>query len=129
EKARRADGHAALFLEPGYHAVEDAQVRSTVDLGNGDQADGRRHGMLEIAHRELDRPVDAYADVGAAAADLVRGLLDELARTRLFVLGDAVLEIQHDAVGAAGMRAIDEPVDVHRNRQERPPHREYARGI
>src|SRR5260370_5960603 len=68
-------------------------------------------------------PVDAHRHVGSPAPHPGRGPGDELARVVLLVSGDAVLQVEQDAVGAAGVRLVDVLLDVHRHIQERSPHR------
>jgi len=69
EEAQRAMGDAAALLEPGDELVEQAQMVRPLDLGDDQTVDARQHRRLQVAHRELERLVDADQDVGAAFLD------------------------------------------------------------
>ena len=68
--------------------------------------------------------VDAHQHVGAAAAHPRRGRGDAVAGARLLGRGNAVLEVELDAVGAALVRLGDEPLDVRRHVEQRAPDRQ-----
>src|SRR6267378_3651048 len=69
-------------------------------------------------------PPMSIAAVRSPAPHPGRGLGDELARVVLLVGGDAVLQVEQDAVRAARVRLLHVFLDVHRHIQQRAPHRE-----
>ncbi|MNC91218.1 hypothetical protein D3C83_74330 [compost metagenome] len=77
--------------------------------------------MLEIAQRERERLVDAHDDVRPAAAHPGGRLFHQRPRVRFLRRRHAVLEIELNAVGAAGVGLVDEFLDVDRHVEQRAP--------
>ena len=71
----------------------------------------------------------AVGGPGAAVEYAVhmRRLPDERSSVLLLALRNAVLEIEHDAIGASRMCAVDESFDIDGNGQHRPPDRKFTR--
>ena len=117
-----ARSKAALRFQSRNQLVESAQVGRVVHLGHGDRVHPGADRGLEVARRHGIGPVDAHRHVGPAAPHPGRGLGDEPAGVVLLVGGDAVLQIEQDAVRAARMRLFHVFLDVHRNVEQRAPH-------
>src|SRR5438552_85237 len=123
DEAGVAGFETALRLELRNDFVEPPQVRRIVHFRDLDGVHVGADRGLEIARRHRVRSVDAHRHVGSPAPHPGRGPGDELARVVLLVGGDAILQVEQDAVGAAGVRLLHVFLDVHRHVQQRAPHR------
>jgi len=121
-------GDPALFddLKNAIGTLKPQQpdVIGAADLRQNEAVDVGRHRCLDVANSERERTIDSHQHVGAAAPDPRRVALDQRSRRVLGGGGNAVLEIDLDAVGAALVRLRDEAIDVGRDIQQRPPHRQ-----
>jgi hypothetical protein len=118
--------HAALRLELAHQLVEQPHVRRAVRLGDGDAVHVREHRVLEVAHGERQRLVDAHHHVRTALAHARGVLLDQHARLLLFGGRHRVFQVELDHVGAAGVRFLDEFLDVDGHVEQRAPYREIG---
>ena len=118
-----AASHAALFFEFSHQFVEKFDVRRAVDLGAGDAVDVGTDRVLEVAHRERQRAVDAYDDVGTAAAHLFGGRFDQRAGFFFLRRRHTVFDVELDDVGAARVRLVHVLVDVDRHVHQGAPYR------
>jgi hypothetical protein len=121
-----ADDEAEAQLGLGDVIVEQPDVVGAADLRQHEAVDLGRDRCLDVAHGERQRTIDSDQDVGAAAPDPRRVALDQRPRRVLRGGRHAVLEIDLDAIGAALVRFRDETLDVGRDVQQRPPHRQGA---
>ena len=109
------------------HLVDDLRDRRHVccglELREDEATNVRADGRLDVAHGEPPRPVDADEHVGARLTDGRGCVGDQSARAFLLRRRDAVLELEDQRVGAAGVRLRDEPLRGHGDVEHRAPER------
>ena len=121
-----ADGQAALLLELADQFVQQLQVRHAGGLGHRDAVDVRADRRFDVANRQRQRLVDAHHHVGTAAFDARGIFLHQLACSGFFRGRHAVLDVELDHVGAAGVRLVNVFLNVDGYIHQRTPDGEFT---
>ena len=115
---------AALRFQLRNDLVNLTDVVRTLGFGHGHAVDVRANAGVEVLDGHVHGAVDAYDDVGTALTHAPRGFRDEQSGGILLGGGHAVLQVELNAVGAAGVRLLDEPLLVDGDVEQRSPDRQ-----
>jgi hypothetical protein len=119
---RQELGVASRHAAPGLHRIgqfrQQPDVAGAVDLGQQQTLDCRRDHRFQVAHRQLQRPIDANQNVGAVLPADPGCFRHHPARGLLFGRCDAVLQIEDQGVGAAAAGLLDIFPDIDRYEQQ-----------